>query len=489
MSLNNIKKSFTSRTFRAGSLSIIIAAAVIALAVVLNIAVSFLPDKYKSIDVTADGSYSLSDEAVEFIRNIDYDIEITYIVEAGEEQPMVEQLLERAVQENSRIKLSRLDPAVHPEQASAYKCNSNSFVVKSDKREKVVDFNDLTETHYYYDGSEISSSEYQQYYAYYQYGMTQTAPTSSSAFCGQSALASALRYVTTDTLPVVYTLSGHGELALDEKLSGYLETDNITVKDLKLISEGDVPDDAAALLITVPKTDLSESECEAIEEYVRGGGQVVVYTYFEYSGHENFNNMMKKFGLERVDGYVVETESGMHASNYTDILPKVGSCDYTSGITGKYVYAPTSHGIKKTEESPEDITITEILTTSDKSYARPADSKAQTVEKTDGDTDGPFMLSAEAKVTDGGSIVWSSSPYLCMTKADTTGAATELFLAYTEKNCNIDSSVALATKPLTSTSLTVSGVAKGFWSFVLIGALPLGVIIAGLYIWNKRRKR
>ena len=179
----------------------------------------------------------------------------------------------------------------------------------------------------------------------------------------------------------------------------------------------------------------------------------------------------------------------MHASNYTDILPKDGSCDYTSGITGKYVYAPTSHGIKKTEESPEDITITEILTTSDKSYARPADSKAQTVEKTDGDTDGPFMLSAEAKDTDGGSVVWSSSPYLCMTKADTTGAATELFLAFTEKNCNIDSSVALATKPLTSASLTVSGVAKGFWSFVLIGALPLGVIIAGLYIWNKRRKR
>ena len=54
-------------------------------------------------------------------------------------------------------------------------------------------------------------------------------------------MTSAIAYVTTENLPVLYTLEGHGEKELDSTIKEDIEKANMEIKTLNLISEGSVP--------------------------------------------------------------------------------------------------------------------------------------------------------------------------------------------------------------------------------------------------------
>ena len=159
----NIKKSFASKSFRYGSVSFITAAVVVVIAVVFNMAILALPSEYTKIDVSSSKLYALSDEAKKIISGYSDDIEIKYIVEDGKEDAVINELLERAMTANPHITVTHIDPVKNPELTSDYSAYSqNSFVVISDKREKVVSYADVYQSKFYLDGTEISSSDYQQ---------------------------------------------------------------------------------------------------------------------------------------------------------------------------------------------------------------------------------------------------------------------------------------------------------------------------------------
>lgn len=489
--MNQFINSFRTRSFRAGSMSLVMIVAVLALAVLLNVAVSLLPGAYTRIDTTADKLYALSDEAKEIIASFEEDIEILYIVEEGAEADIVKELLERAVAANPRITLTTIDPALHPELVSDYTTlNANSFVVRSAKREKAVDVSELYQYKYYADGEEIDESTYQTYYMYYQYGMVESAPTTETLYAGEAVLASAIQYVCTDNVPVVYTVSGHNEVALDTTFAGYLASDNISVKDLQLATSDAVPADAAAVIIDAPQADFSEEECTRLADYINAGGHVILYTYYDYTEYTNLEEMLNSFGMQTVPGIVMETSSNMYDGAYYRLFPQIESHDYTGVISGKYLFAPMAHGITATEQAPEGVTVSPILTTSDASFARVGlEGNETTIEKTDADAEGPFYIGAEAVTEAGGKLTWYSTPFITLADYDSNGAASDLFLATVESSCNIEASVSLATKPVTVTALTVNSADRTFWGIVLVGIIPIGTFILGLCVWNKRRKK
>lgn len=97
---------------------------------------------------------------------------------------------------------------------------SNSLIVESEKRHKVVSYNDI----YVVD-----------YSSYYSTGTTE------ENFDGEGQLTSAIAYVTSETLPMVYSITGHGESSLGTVASDVALKQNVEVKDLNLLSEGAVP--------------------------------------------------------------------------------------------------------------------------------------------------------------------------------------------------------------------------------------------------------
>ncbi|MCI8589672.1 MAG: GldG family protein [Clostridiales bacterium] len=495
--MNQLKSSFTKRNFKAGAMSVTLMAVAVAVVIFINLLVNALPASFTKLDVTSAKLYKLSKEGEELIASFDEEITIRYLVSDESKDDYVDELLHRAAAANAKIKLVTIDPVLHPEQVTNYtSLGQNSFVVVSGKRERAVNYNDLYQTKYYYEGQEISAETYSQYAAYYQYGMTQTAPQSERSFAGETALASALAYVTTDQVPVVYTLSGHGEIAMDSKLSEYLSNDNVDVKTLQLATADEVPADANAVLVMAPNSDLSESERDRLNAYIQSGGHVIVYTYYNYGVGDHLKELLRTYGMESVDGLVMETDATMYNGMYYSLYPRILNHEFTKELSGKYLFAPIAHGIKETEQVPEHVTVEPLLETSDDSFARVGfgeDDDITSVEKTDADAAGPFMIGASAiyapEEGEAGRVTWYATPYLTNTLYDDNGAISELFLATVESTCEIETSVSLATKKITAEQVVAATSDRIIWGLILVGAIPLAIFALGLCIWMKRRKK
>jgi len=112
------------------------------------------------------------------------------------------------------------------------------------------------------------------------------------SFSGEDAFATALTKLTETERVTIYALTGHGERALEaqppmpvaarepqqilnspeyslSRAVKQLRKDNYEVKPLNLSAAGAVPEDCAALLIAGPRTPLSESEVQALQDYFR----------------------------------------------------------------------------------------------------------------------------------------------------------------------------------------------------------------------------
>ncbi len=82
---------------------------------------------------------------------------------------------------------------------------------------------------------------------------------------------------------IIYSLTGHGEYDFtDYEAAGYsaigarLEMSNFDIMALNLVQEGEVPEDAALLLIPGPATQLTTPEVDAIKAYMDAGGRMML---------------------------------------------------------------------------------------------------------------------------------------------------------------------------------------------------------------------
>ena len=112
------------------------------------------------------------------------------------------------------------------------------------------------------------------YSSYYSTGTTE------ENFDGEGQLTSAIAYVTSETLPVVYSITGHGESSLGTVASDVALKQNVEVKDLNLLSEGAVPEDADAVLIYAPTSDYSSDEADMLISYLEAGGAAFIMTNY-----------------------------------------------------------------------------------------------------------------------------------------------------------------------------------------------------------------
>lgn len=469
-----------------GSLSLVICAVAVAIAVILNVAVSLLPENIKKVDLSASGMYKISEETLSLLAERE-NIDIVYMVESGEEDLICHQMLMRVDEQCGGITLSRIDPVREPDKAKEYTdCVPGSFIVKSPLRTRTVSAYDLYE--YEIEGYEGRHS----YTEYYQYKALTPDAAVTEYYVGERELLSALAYVTARELPKVYFTTGHGESDPDAAFTEYLDADNVSLSLMDTTTLPELPEDANAILIINPKKDFSATECLMLKSYINAGGHVVLYTEYDTDKLENLEKLLSELGLEREEGVVREGDKSMYTATPLLMMPNTVESPFTEGITDA-VFVPIAHGIKQSEKIPEGVTVTPILTTSEEAFSRPIDSENTSESKAEGDTEGPFMLGADATLGEG-SLTWYSSPYLAYEAFDYGQSrftvSKELFLNTVEKNCGIDISVsAIASIPgkqTVSDLLVIPESEKVMWTLVLAVLLPLGVLCYGFYRIRKR---
>lgn len=478
-SLKNLGR-VNKKTLKNGSYSMVYTVILIAVIVVINLIVAEIPTKYTQIDVSTQKLYTISDKTKEFLDELNQDVTIYHIVQNGNEDDVVEKLLKRYEETSDHIKVEKKDPVLYPNFTSQYTdedVQDNSLIVANGSKSKVVDYYNLYETQYdYYSGS-----------------------SSTTGFDGEGQIDSAISYVTSDNLPIVYTLKGHGELELNSSITESLEKANYQIQSLNLLTEENVPEDAGCLMITSPQADLSEEEADKVISYLENGGKAVIFTDYTSEEIPNLKKVLENYGVTPDNGVVMEGDTKHYIMQIPYYLvPEINSTEITADLIAdnRYVLMPVAQSIRIMDSYRDTLDIEAVLSTSEKAYIKTNVENMQTFEKVSGDQEGKFNLGvcvtediSDDKQTQ--LVYYGSSSLLdSTTNQQVSGGNTELLLDTLGWMCENDVPViSVDSKSLETSNLTISEYDSGYWSAMTCGVIPVIFLIIGGVIWFKRRKQ
>ena len=434
---------------------------------------------YSSVMISAEKLYTIGDETKAMLKDLDKDVTIYQIAQSGSEDETISNLLQRYADESEHITVEVKDPVVNPKFVSEYttdNLSSNSLIVVCGDRNKVINYNNIYQ-------SELD-------YNTYSYNTT--------GFDGEGQITSAIAYVTSEDLPILYTLEGHGEQELDSTIKEDVEKANMDIQSLNLLTEGSVPDDASCLLINSPTSDFSDDEKDAIITYLENGGKAMIFSDYTGTEMKNFDAILENYGVKRAEGLVFEGDSQHYAMQMPYYLvPTVESTDITSEVasSGYYILMPYAQGIQKTDDVRDTVNIESLLTTSDSAYSK-TDINSGTLEKEDGDVEGPFDLgvSITESVEDGKEthIIYFSTANLLQGEVNqmVSGGNEKLVMAAFSSLVDNETTttVSIPAKSLEVSYLTLTAYDASFWKICVIGLIPGAFLVIGFMIWLKRRK-
>ncbi len=453
---------------KGGSYAIVMTVLVLALLIVVNILAGALPANLTKLDISSSKLYSVTSNTKAVVNALEQDVTIYWVVQSGKEDDVIDNLLAKYDSLSDRIQVVKKNPDVYPTFAQQYTDETvanNSLIVVSGEKYRYVPYSDI----YVTQGSQYS-------YSY------------STSFDGEGAITSAIDYVVSTELPKLYTLEGHGEQALPESFSQQLEKENVETESLSLLTVDEIPEDAAALLIHAPSSDISQEEAEMLLAYVQSGGKLLVLAGPVADGElTNLYGLLSGYGITVAEGIVSEGDRSHYAFQAPYILlPDLGDSDITSPLSEKNYYAivPVAAGLQLSGDSR----VTSLLDTTDSAYSKIAGYSQTTYDKEDGDIDGPFSLGVE--IDDGGEILFFTSSYLLddMYNAYSSGANSDLVMNGISSLLGERQAMSIRSKSLNYNYLTISDSAASLLKFVMIGLVPLLYLaMGGATLWDKRR--
>lgn len=471
---------------RIGSFSIILSVVVLAIVIAANLLVSTLPGWMIRPDTTAEGMFTISDATKEIVGALETDISLYHITQPDNANPTVREILQRYADLSSHIKVTEIDPVAQPTFVSKYTTSDqlaeNSIIAVSEKRSTVIDGSALymyklagDDTKYY------TSSEYNNIYQYAQAIGQYVSAT--EYFFGENELTRAIDFVSTDELPVLYAVGGHGEFEFTETFTSAVTDENVELRTLTLLSgdEQEIPEDAAALLLYVPQTDISAEELEILKEYLDNGGNILLFTLYQFCTADTMPNLAaltEYMGLTATADAVVEGDSSKYYQQPYVIIPTLtdqGLCANLSS-TNISTWMVAAHPITNTQ-SNENVTAVPLMTTSDTAYLYEDETQAAS----------SFTLAWEATLNEGGKLIWFGSPsvldegYLQM--------HTPLLTAMLQQVCDKPTAVSIIGKTNPSSALDITQADTTTWFIVMVVAVPLIPLITGFVIWFRRRRR
>jgi len=480
-SLKRLEQTIGSRSFRIGGYSLLAALLVIAIAVAVNLAVDAVPARLTKLDTSENRLFTISRQTEDLLAALPEDVTIYWVVRAGQEDDTVSLLLDAYQSRCGRLSVVKKDPDAFPGFVQQYTdtVTDNSLIVESSLRSRYVDY------------TEIYLYEYGDDYWY--------TGSYSVSFNGESAITTAIDYVCAGSIPKLYLLSGHGEATVSDTVKAAIQKENMQLETLELMTALQVPEDADALLLMAPKTDLSERETKCILEYLDAGGCLFLMSQpAEDDVLPNLQNLTEHYGVSAVPGIVVESGGQYYAWDTPYyLLPSLLSHSITEPLLaeGYRVLLPIAQGIRVADSLPENVSVQRLLLTSSGAYSKQAGYHMETYEREEGDLDGSFALGvAIEKTLDGGQnsrIVWVSSAYLLEESTDesVSGANMDFFLNSLNWLCEQEeSSITIRAKDLSYSYLTISSALASLLSILLVGVLPLCYLAIGI-VRRIRRNR
>ena len=457
---------------KGGSYSLAISVIVLAILIAVNVLSSVMPATMTKFDISSSRLYSITSNTKVVVNSLEKDVTIYWIVQSDKEDDIIETLLDKYDSLSKHITVVKKNPDVFPTFAAQYTDETvanNSLVVECGDKSRYISYSDI-----YVTESNIYSYTY------------------NTSFDGEGAITSAIDYVTRDDLPKLYVLEGHGESELPSTFSDQLTKDNIELDTISLLNVDEIPEDADGLMIYAPASDISEEEKEMLSEYVEKGGKLFVTAGPVESGTlTNLYSLLSDYGVETVDGVVVEADRDHYAFQRPYILmPDMASSDITDPLIDERYFPiiPIAQGLI-IGTANNGATVTSLLNTSESAFSKADGYNITTYEKEDGDTDGPFSVAVSITTSGEGQIVWVSSSYFLddMYNSYSSGANIDIAMNALNSMIGDTEAIAIRSKSLNYSYLTISDSTSSLLKVLMIGVFPLLFLGIGIAVVLIRR--
>lgn len=475
------EKSGTGKWLRQTSLTVLLILIIIAVCIGVNIFVDEV--NLPEFDFTKDKIYSLSDMSKQVVNGINQDVEIILV-----NMDSIEDFAKKYSSENKKIIVEVInDLTSRPDLTDEYSLTADSsvIIVKSEEKDKILSSTDL----YTID-----------YSTYQQKDIT------------EEALTNAIIDVTTEKKPIIYNLIGHNKY--NSNYFYYFSQDLIDeayeFKDLDLLTTGKVPEDCSVLMITTLAEDITEAERDAILDYIRNGGKIILFSDPNSTGKKmpNFQKVLDEYGVSISKGVMLEKDSDkmLYGTPSAIIVTVSPSTSVTSAANMNMNACFMTSGkieLKDSEELEKLGVETEILaTTGENSFYR-TDYSIESTNKTKSDEDsGNATVGAllKKKINDDITselIIYSNNVFITNFQI----AISQQYYSYALDFYNNEdlamNSIAYLTgrdnmitirKNIETSTYTVTEQQNNI-ILTIIFAIPVVIVVIGIIVWQVRRRK
>ena len=443
------------------------------------------------LDFTQEKLYTLTDESKERVKDIDKDVNIYFVGYSDDDADL--SLAKQYKSANERIVAEAVDADSRPDLAEKYgiETGSTGIIVECGDRSKVLTSSDL---------------------------VTYDTTTYETISIAEEKLTSAIISVTTDDIPKVYFLEGYSDdFSLDYGLSYlnvYLQNEITEVETLNILSTGNVPDDCDTLVIASPTQDFSEEAKTAIINYINRGGNILWLNAATAISVElpNVNEVLALYGVNPFEvGIIRETETSKMVSGSPDlIIPNLGYSKITEDIYSDGVILANATKININEDGLEELNVeeTDLATTSEDAYFR-TNFNNSSMTATEGEEIGPFVVGAELEktITEANEeteesaltstlIIYGENYFISDYRLRQDDQYPAIQISTYNKDLVLNSLAYLSDREEDITARKSTGTVtytateqQDTIVRVIIFAVPVVIILIGLIVWQKRRRK
>jgi len=412
----------------------------------------------KSVDVTANKQFTLSDQTKKVVGNLKQPITLYYF-DKTDQYERARDMLDRYKNLSSKIKVDYVDPDKNPLVARAEGMHNYGDIV--------IDNGVKKET--------------------------------ATALTEEQITGAIVRDLKSGTRNACF-VQGSGEHTLDDTgREGYstfkdaLEKNNYKTRSISLIEKPEIPKDCNIVVVGGPKRDYLQPALDALKTYVQGGGRLIVnldpvlsMTDQKLGDTPKLAELVQQWGVTPNNNVVLDL--GAASRLFGQLSPVVGSYEQhpiTRVMGDNATVFPLARSL-------------DVKSPAEKLFSSTADSYGLTNPKasiTQADLDkaakGPFVLGAAATIRSGNNaarvIVVGSSNWLGNQILSAPIANRDLALNMMNWLTSDEDLISIRPKEPEDRRLHITGSGMRILFLTSVVFLPLFVILSGVSMWWKRR--
>ena len=543
------KKMQVRKKLKYGGIATAVTVIFVAVVVLLNVVVAQVckrnPDAV--LDLTTANLYEISDDTVDYIKNLDQDVEIAISSEESTFQSdkyykMISETISKYQGYSDHISVTYFDTTKDPDILSKYQdlyagdISSNQIIVTSGDRIKVYSLTDMFE---------IDQDKYQSYY--YGYASLSDCIT---GFKGEQTLTTAIMNVT-DSNPksvAVITKSNGNYIFSATQANAYavtamenlLNDNGYDVKELDMVNDTLDAETYDIVVLPAPANDLTMDAIKKLQDFLQNDGnlgkQLIYVADYTQSVTPNLDAFLKDWNLQVDSSYVREDDNNRNqtlqivASAGKGLIAPIVSLGDSENYGGNLansslpIVAPLARPIQKLPSNNGRV-VYNLLQSSDTSYAYPLTQQASSGEDTTESASEESQEATEATTTEGAattsfdtdSAVRGANTVMALSQSqqstgsdliesdvivlgsmammdyyltqDSSYNNAEYFIGVLNSVCGKEDSIVIASKDMTATSISATQTQLVTLRTIVVFLIPLAVAAAGIVVFLRRRNR